>query len=325
MASFVPSAIAIGLTVFVKACCCGGLSGPPYPSPGAPGHIDGDVLFSSAAQPGPATVYAVEERYGYKYRFLQARVTATSTHYSFEVPPGVYLVVARLDSDLTGGGGYASANDLLVPVRVEAGTSVDTVDVGDWTSADALRVLWGIDTVGSPVPRDPMAGPVYRAPPARAVPPPADTILALPPMYVSSRLGVPVPPLWKALKPPRQFEIAAVYAVSEDVRSPFALDGSGLMVALNEYFNGPCPMPDWTLTTSQAQIAWGDAASTFYFEDATPDASAQPFRGYSLEGFRQIGYYCEEVRFTARTQAARESNLPLFVEMLAQSKFRPTE
>lgn len=122
-----------------------------------------------------------------------ARVTPPAKSYHLDVPPGGYVVAARLDSDPLSAAGHlvcpsgmdcapvisragyfpcrsVSCQPVLAPVRVEAGQGVAHVDIGDWGSLYALDRVWWLDEYGAPGPFPTVAASAARVSPSPARP-----------------------------------------------------------------------------------------------------------------------------------------------------------
>ena len=127
------------------------------------------MLFGDATPPAAAAVYAVDtvrsDRDGYA-SYAMTRIEPPETAFSLSVPPGLYKVVARLDSDPFSAAGYTfnmecsattgpcagtQNNPALDFLTVESKHAVTGINVGDWGTQYGRQLLWAIDTNGSPL------------------------------------------------------------------------------------------------------------------------------------------------------------------------------
>lgn len=335
-ASLLPTLVVLACGFFAPACCCGGAA--TYPSPGPPGQITGDVVYDPGHEAAPTTVYAIAIPYYGEYRYVASRVEPPITSYAIDVPPGMYFVVARLDTDLAGAAGYTydiqcsvasqcRRDASLAEVRVDSGRTVAGIDLGDWQGYDSRRIVWNIDAVGSVLPAEPWVTPTPADVPTRAMPPPADMPVTLP---MTSRHGfrTMVPAAWKGLGQPPVYDRSDIwgtddeYIANELVHSPIALGDAGLLFIVQYRPPTVCRGPDWTLTTAKAQLQEGTGSAIFYFErPPAGDAAPQPFRGYRLTGMTSVGSFCFVLTFTTRTEVALDASLPLIAAIVSRATF----
>jgi hypothetical protein len=336
--SLAPTLGLIGLVWILQACCCGG---PYAPAPGPPGSIAGSLQFPPPGKSQALAVYAVDsfglDRNGFA-AYAMTRVVPPDTTYVLAVPPGIYEVVARLDSDPRSSAGYM-ANSSLNRVRVETRQTVTGINIGDWGAPDSQRVIWDVDVHGSPLPASPQPAASPKSLPSR--PMPTEPSPALSGEFASTVSGArfPIPVGWREIKPPYPISVNPNdnYFANESVSSPLSLDGSGVWLTVRWDIQQSCPAPDWRLASAQTTVsAQTDARSRggpligheyLYFEDPS-GAAVQPFTGYSLRG--AASHYltglnpvpdCIEFAFTGVGQSGLESNLPAIAAILQGTSF----
>jgi hypothetical protein len=337
--SLAPTLGLIGLVWIMQACCCGG---PYAPAPGPPGSVAGSLQFPVQGKSQALTVYAVDsfglDRNGFA-AYAMTRVAPPVTTYVLAVPPGIYEVVARLDSDPLSSAGYM-ANSSVNRVRVESRQAVTGINIGDWGAPDSLRVIWDVDVHGSPLPASLEPTPSPKLLPSRPIP--SEPSPELSGEFASTVSGArfPIPTGWQEIKPPYPMSVNPNdnYFSNEAVASPLALDPRGVWLTVRWDIQEPCPDPDWRFATDQARVvAQTNARSRggplvghqfLYFEDPAGRANVQPFTGYSLWG--AASHYltglnpipdCIEFIFTATTSTARDSNLATIGAILQSATF----
>ena len=325
-----------GLAWTLQACCCGGL---PPPSPGPPGAITGLVRYAPNAAPADLAVYAIDQYSLYYGRatYVVSHVSAADTSYSLTVPPGIYFVVARLDSDLLSSGGYtfhmacaqssypcsSSAPDYAIsPVRVDATAVIAGIDVGDWGTAPARRLIWDVDMYGSPASLVPHYSPSPKSLASRSFPL-ASTDLTQTFTSQSMGLTVQLPPNWHAFIPPLNDNgyFHEAFFSNETVKSPLGLDSRGVWLTARIHDSSGCPFPDWRYATARATVKMQGGSNHFFFEDPQPRDGSQPFTGYSVRGGDFVFGNCAEFIMTGTTQQALDNNLPAFAALVETAVF----
>lgn len=342
------------LGLLTPACCCSGLQPPP--SPGPAGSISGQILFPPKGKPSPLAVYAIntDRVEAFDTRYVMTRVTPPAQSYQLSVPPGDYLVVARLDSDpLSAAGylecstrdcepvmsraGYVSCQTIacqptLKPVRVNAGQGITRADLWDWGSLYALDRLWWLDEAGAPGPFSTYGASAARMTPSpspqlpvRLLPSPSTQPLSsefdIPYEYQPNSVAVRLhlPSGWHAIaNPARLVDSTAVRDfANQQVRSPLSLDSGGVWLSVDSTYFG-CPS---TLTAPGGTAQAGLGAGIYYFEDPHSPVGQQPFSGYALLATMASGRECMIFRFTTATDQERESNLSIFVAIVQRAEY----
>lgn len=337
-ATLAPTIALIGLAATTPACCCGG--GTPPPSPGPPGTISGHIHFPFGTDPAPITVYAVDRDTSREFTeaYLLTRVTPPASTYVITVPPGDYVVAARLDSDPMSAAGYitcrtSACNPYLTWVRVDASQALIKVDITGWGSKYAASELWQMDLFGSLMsvptgaPASDLASPSPSHLPTRPLPDwpagvlPSEHDLAQSTGLPGVRLRLPAG--WYNVQDPAA-SVRDLYVhafANEDVRSPLRLDSNGVFLSVEGFYGG-CPSIDVSTATARLGLfLTPQGQATFYFRDPTGDVSGQPFRGFEFFGWKQQSNGCTFFKFTGASLEARESNLPTFAEIVFQSDY----
>jgi hypothetical protein len=333
-AALAPTGALVGLALATPACCCGVVP----PKPGPPGNISGQVLFSDATPPAAVVVYAVDflrfSSDGHPI-YGMTRLAPPQTDFSLSVPPGLYRVVARLDSDPLSGAGFTFStacrptpetcganydNHGLDYVRVESRQAVTGINVGDWGTNYSRQLLWDIDTNGSPFDT---ANAKARTLPARALPPPR--LFESTSDFTTRWSGVKLqlPTTWHVVSNPNPYDGNADYYASEPVSSPLQLDAQGIWLMVGWHIERGCPAPDWRFASAKARPAVGGLAEDFYFEDPPASIGTQPFTGYVFHGGRIAHGDCLEFHFTARSAEVLAANLDLIAAILSSAVFGP--
>jgi len=320
----------------MQACCCG----VPPPKPGPPGVITGQVHYAPNTAPADLAVYAISD-YSLYYgeaTYAMSRVAASETTYSLTVPPGIYYVVARLDSDPLSAGGYTfhiacsesgnscrgNATNYQTPrVRVDSKAEIAGIDVGDWGSAEARRLLWDIDMFGSVASLVPNFSPSPKSLASRSFPLPS-TDLTHP--FTSQGMGVTLQlqASWHAVTTPLNDNgyFNEAYFTNEAATSPLNLDSRGVWLATRIHYGYGCPFPDWRYATARATVRMQVGTNHFFFEDPQPRDGPQPFTGYSVRGGDFVFGNCAEFIMTGTTKDALDTNLPGFATMVETAEFK---
>jgi hypothetical protein len=321
------------LAWFLQACCCG--EAPPKPGP--PGAINGQIQPAPGPKPGPLTIYAVNsDAMGLTGHpsYVALHLPPPATTYTLSLPPGYYLVVARLDSDPTGGAGHTfnmaciaakscggnAGNTTVTRVRVESLQTLPGIDIGDWGTPSSEEVLWRIDSHGTPLPLNPEPSPSPKSLPSRSLPAPsADPGVEL----TSSLMGLKIHlrATWTTLGGPGRYGYSDAYATSEKVRSPLELDKAGVWLDIELFIQDGCPFPDWRFATATATVSMQGGSNNFFFEDPAPRDGPQPYTGYSVRGGESIFGNCIEFTLTASTESALKDNLPTFTAIVQGARF----
>jgi hypothetical protein len=295
-------------------------------------------MFGDATLPASGAVYAVDtvgsDRDGHA-SYVMTRFAPPQTDFSLSVPPGIYKVVARLDSDPISSAGYTFNmacgattetcsgnydNHTLDRVRVESRQTVTDINLGDWGTQWSRDLLWDIDTNGSPL--DTVSA-KPRTLPSRALPPPR--LLGATTEVTTRWSGVKLtlPANWHLAVNPNPYAGSADYYASEPVSSPLVLDEQGIWLTIAWHIEAPCPSPDWRFATAKARLALGGHAQDFYFESPPGSAGTQPFTGYVFHGGTIAHGDCLEFVFTARSAEALSANLDLIAAILGSAVFGP--
>jgi len=334
--AFLPTAGLISLAWSMPACCCGG---PEPPSPGPPGTISGSIQFPAGTQPAPLAVYAVDtdrSRPGFTAYFI-SRIRPPASNYEIDLPPGDYVLVARLDSDPLSAGGYITCHSsactpFLTSVRLNAGQAVTHIDVANWGSSYAAGVIWGIDMFGSmmSVPAmssssastatSPTALPVRQRPQGPTPPLPIER--ELPSIYQGNdvRIHLDLPANWYEVNGPAQplAEVSIYYFSNENVLSPLSLDANGVVMLLEDL----CPPIDASNLSAQASFfITQQGMAHFYFLDRDRPAAGQPFEGFEYVGTKDASPGCLFFEFAGATRMARDSNLVTFDQIVFQARY----
>lgn len=263
------------------------------------------------------------------------RLDPPQTAFTLSVPPGLYKVVARLDSDPLSAAGYTFSiacggiaercgdnydNHTLDYRRVESKQAVTGINVGDWGTEASRELLWAIDTDGSPVDT---ASAKPRTLPTRQLPPPR--LLEATSQLTTRWSGVKLtlPANWHVAVNPNPYAGNADYYANEPAATPLALDGEGIWLTVAWYIHGPCPGPDWRFTTAKSRPTLSGHVQDFYFENPPGSAGAQPFTGYVFHGGTIAHGDCLEFVFTARSAEALSANLDLIAAILGSAVFGP--
>jgi hypothetical protein len=325
----------VGVAWTLQACCCG--VAPPKPGP--PGAITGLIHYAPNAAPADLAVYAIDQDSLYYGRatYVVSHVSATDTSYSLVVPPGIYFVVARLDSDPLSSAGYtfhmacsqssypcgANATDYAItPVRVDTTAVIAGIDVGDWGTIPARRLLWDVDMYGSPASLVPRYSPSPKSLASRPFPPPS-TDPTQP--FTTQRLGMTlqVPNNWHAFTPPLNDNgyFNEAYFANETATSPLGLDSNGIFLTIRVHGGSGCPFPDWRFATARATVKMQGGSNHFFFEDPPPRDGSQPFTGYSVRGGDFVFGNCAEFILTGTTRQALDDSLPAFAALVETAAF----
>ena len=340
LAALAPTAALLSLAWTMPACCCAPVQ-PPPPSPGPPGTISGQIKFPAGMKPSPLTVYALNGRseppiYA---EYLDVRIVPPATTYTIAVPPGIYQVEARLDSDPVNAAGYATCHSstctaYMAPVRVEAGQDVTRIDISGWHSSYAERAIWWIDLSGVPMSTATGASPPALNPPtplpvrqrAKGPGPTLPTGHILYSWYDDQnlRIHVDLPADWIQLHSPGESpggDFYMDYFSNEIVQSPLSLDENGIFMVLEEYRES-CPMLNLSSASAQASFFnTPQGMAHFYFLEPPQPAPAQPFEGFEYVGTKEVNGACFFIEFAAPTRVARDSNLALFDQIVFQARY----
>jgi hypothetical protein len=300
--------------------------------------------------PSALSVYAVDR----SSRYVMAKVSPPDRTFHLTVPPGYYEVVARLDSDPLSSAGYLKCatsacgpivtragyltcqsidcQPVLVGVTVDGAQSVSGIDVGGWGSLQASDRLRRLDEFGAPGPI-PYTLPTPRVTPSQApllphrqLPPPSNVdlpaVFGVPDEYdvyvIAARLHLPAG--WRHVPNPGEATDQYIFRdfANEAVRSPLALDGGGVWLTVNA--GSICPMVSPAppaAGTARAVMTTAHGVSTFYFDDPHSTVGQQPFSGYALTGIIALSAgICVDLRFTAMSEQARETDLATFVAIV---------
>ena len=301
--------------------------------------------------PSPLAVYAVSDYFtgDFDIRYAMTKVTPPARSYQMTVPPGVYEVVARLDSDPLSSAGYLTCTSsscapvmtragyvecrsldcqpVLAQVDVSPGQSVTHIDVGGWGSLHALDQLWRLDEFGVP-------GPIkYIGPPSPGTTPTPEPQLptrqlppasseSLPSVFSLPNVQVHLPAGWRAVPNPAQAvdQSGMRDFANQAARDSLSLDGDGVWLTVGADIYG-CPPLKTHGGTARATFDTPHGLAYFYLEDPHSPVGGQPFSGYAFFGTRiTAGPTCFVFRFTAPTNQARETALPTFIEIVGQAQ-----
>jgi hypothetical protein len=301
--------------------------------------ITGQVLYPANTAPADLSVYAVNEYSSFYGTAVYAvtRVIAPETTYRLVVPPGVYFVVARLDGDPLSAGGFtvhiacSTAGDICggnetnfntPEVRVDSAKVIAGINVGDWGSNQARRLIWDIDMFGSPASFIPNFSPLPKSLAARSFPPAS---IGSTQTIVSPSLGLTLqlPAGWHTVIPPANDngDFSETYFSNESAASPLGMDSGGIWLAARIHFGYGCPFPDWRYATARATVKMQGASNHFFFEDPQPRQGPQPFTGYSVRGGDSVFGNCAEFIMTGTTQLALDDNLAAFAALVETAVF----
>lgn len=327
--------VLVGLAWTMQSCCCG--VAPPKPGP--PGAITGLIQYAPNAAPADLSVYAIDQ-YSLDYgqaSYVESHVSAADGSYSLVVPPGIYFVVARLDSDPLSSAGHTfhiacsqssypcganSTNYAISPVRVDTTAVIAGIDVGDWGTLPARRLIWDVDMYGSPASLVPHYSPSPKSLAARSFPPPSANPTQ---PFASPAMGLTLqmPVGWHAFTPPLNGNgyFNEVYFANETATSPLGLDSNGIFLTVRVHSSSGCPFPDWRFATARATVKMQGGSNHFFFEDPQPRVGSQPFTGYSVRGGDFVFGNCVEFIMTATTQQALDDNLPAFAAVVETATF----
>ena len=263
--------------------------------------------------------------------YVMQRLAPPQTTFHLSVPPSLYKVVARLDSDPVGGAGYtfnmacraASScgrnlgNTAVINLRVESRQTVANVNIGDWGSFDSQRTLLQVDVHGAPLTHG-QANP--RSVPSRSLPIPAHELpnVMLKPLH-GYRLWLPA--TWREIFPATRSDDD--FYANEAVASPLQLDSSGLWLTVRVYLGSGCPGVDWRYPTAIARVPMQDGNQDFYFENPSGTLGRQPFTGYVFRGGHAEFGNCIAFIFTGASRNALDSNLPAVAGILTKASFQP--
>lgn len=142
----VRAAAVMAVTLVIAACSPGSLSvspasATPTSSPATTGSISGILGYPAGSQPA-MVVYAIRADTNLPH-FLSVRARENQPSFTIDgLPPGVYHIVAYLESDPQRAGAYSQfvlcglattcTDHTLVPVSVRAGEAVQGIKVLDW-------------------------------------------------------------------------------------------------------------------------------------------------------------------------------------------------
>jgi hypothetical protein len=327
--------VLVGLAWTMQSCCCG--VAPPKPGP--PGAITGLIHYAPNAAPADLAVYAIDQYSVYygQATYVVSHVSAADTSYSLVVPPGIYFVVARLDSDPLSSAGYtfhmacsqssypcgANATDYAIaPVRVDSTAVIAGIDVGDWGTLPARRLIWDVDMYGSPASLVPHYSPSPKSLASHAFPAAsADPTQTFTSQTMGLTLQLPVG--WHVFTPPLNDNgyFKEAFFANETVTSPLGLDSNGIWLATRLHSSGGCPFPDWRYATARATVKMQGGSNHFFFEDPQPRVGSQPFTGSSVRGGDFVFGNCAEFIMSGTTQQALDDNLPAFAALVETAQF----
>jgi hypothetical protein len=276
----------------------------------------------------------------FSVEYVMTTVAPPGATYSIVVPPGIYGIVARLDSDPLSAAGYITCHSpdcipLLQWVRVNASQGVTHVDIADWGSPYARSELWNLDRFGVALPIPSGAAPSGPAspsaspPPSRLLPDPSTLRLPaehdIPSTYQSTVVGIRLhlPDSWYAIQDPAgSIDPGFVHDfANQNASSPLSLDSNGAWLTVEED-PGRCPTLDVSRATNAAQFVTGTGAATFYFLDPAGPTGPQPFMGYRFAGTTaEFPRGCITFLFNAVSQQVREANLATFEAIVKQAQF----
>jgi hypothetical protein len=333
--------VVIGLAWSIPGCCCGGQG---QPAPGSPGTISGRLDFTAAIPPEPAVVYAVsfEGNAAYAPGYAMTRVAPPSTTYQLIVPPGFYVVVARLDSDPASSAGHfmnlkcgaaaagCSSPTDLPEVRVDSQKLVSGIDVGDWGNPYALYELWQVDLFAEPFAVDASGNQSFRtAPslgsvPSRIVPTsPAPGLATQYDTGIGIRLALPAG--WHRIESPVPASahplVNEADFANEPVGAPLELDRRGVWLELSWDSFLPCDPPYPLTATGRATVDSSYGLGDFYFRDPDRAQGLQPLIAYTLMGGMRLTHGCMGFIFVGASMAARDSNLATFAAIVKQARY----
>lgn len=335
LAAVAPTLAMIGLAWALPACCCGGGGGYQI-VPGPPGTISGRLLLSGSPQAAAVYAISLNDRSDVvdATHYAMTRVEPPASTYSLPVPPGLYYVIARFDSEPNSFGGFTNdvqyqqqykqhntGNTALATVMVSAEQHVGGIDMGDWGSRDSRVNGWWLDVDGLPLIDPSQPSPSHNGIPGRQLSSGMNPILSS--TYIDTGFGVHflLPTGWREIKGPGLARNSAFFA-NESVVSPISLDDMGIWLSVL-YGGASCPYPDERFVVATTPVTVIGARETFSFEDPPSQVGAQPFGGYALLGgvVPAPGKRCLQFIFKGATRAALESNLPTIASFLSVVNF----